>query len=359
MTTAEFKKVARLLKETYAELEREALADGIDIFSDEYLKVRDIVRLKVLERIGFTLDEYREAKELVAPAKKVDVAKDLLEASTIAQDVSNRVEALNIPNEEDILAKAKEIAEAVVKTPIIQNNVVERTTKVVEKPTYIHTKETINKETDLNPIYSEIGYLNDRLDNLPEIPESYDPKELLDQMRSEFSENLEKNINALGMPDFRKLAMGLQAQIDAISTTPGGAAAWGDITGTLSAQTDLQAALDAKANTVKDTFGITVDGGGTALTTGTKGYRYIEQNCTITGWDVRSDVSGNIVFDVKRSGVSIAGTEKPTLSGASSAQDLTLTTWTVSLSAGDIIEFIIDSTATLTRATLSVLVTKT
>lgn len=111
--------------------------------------------------------------------------------------------------------------------------------------------------------------------------------------------------------------------------------------------------------TLKDTFGITVDGAGVVLTTGTKGYRYIEQDCTITGWDVRSDISGDIVFDVKRNGVSLAGTEKPTLTATTSASDLSLSTWTTSLVAGDIIEFVIDSAATISRATLTILITKT
>lgn len=116
--------------------------------------------------------------------------------------------------------------------------------------------------------------------------------------------------------------------------------------------------VEGGAATVKDTFGITVDGAGVSLTTGIKGYRYIEQDCTITGWSVVSDVSGSIVFDVKRAGVSLAGSEKPTLSAAASASNLSLSTWTTSLVAGDIIEFIIDSASTVTRATLTVLITK-
>jgi ribosome-binding protein aMBF1 (putative translation factor) len=109
---------------------------------------------------------------------------------------------------------------------------------------------------------------------------------------------------------------------------------------------------------VKDVFGITVDGSGSVLTTGTKGYRYIEQDCVINGWDLRSDISGDVVFDVKRNGVSLAGTEKPTLAAAAVAQDLSLTTWTTTLLAGDILEFTIDSVATLTRATLTIVITK-
>jgi hypothetical protein len=107
-----------------------------------------------------------------------------------------------------------------------------------------------------------------------------------------------------------------------------------------------------------DSFGIVVDGAGTAITTGSKGSKYIPWDCTITGWDIRSDVSGSCVFDVKRSGISLAGSEKPTLSGASSNQDLALSTWTTSLSAGDVVEFVVDSASTVTRATVTILVSK-
>lgn len=109
---------------------------------------------------------------------------------------------------------------------------------------------------------------------------------------------------------------------------------------------------------IKDALGITVDGAGTVLTTGAKGFRYIEQDCTVTGWNVISDQTGSIIFDVKRAGTSITGTEKPTLATQTSNSDTTLTTWTTSLVAGDIIEFVVDSASTLTRATLTVLVTK-
>lgn len=107
-----------------------------------------------------------------------------------------------------------------------------------------------------------------------------------------------------------------------------------------------------------DVIGIVVDGGGSVLTVGSKGTRYIPFDCTITGFDLRSDISGSVVFDVKVGGVSIAGTEKPTLAGASSASDMALSTWSVDLNAGDVVEFIIDSVATIKRATLSVIITR-
>lgn len=108
----------------------------------------------------------------------------------------------------------------------------------------------------------------------------------------------------------------------------------------------------------EDSFGIVVEGAGTAITTGSKGTRYIPYNCTITGWSIQGTPSGSCVFDVKRSGTSIAGSEKPTLSGATTNEDLSLSTWTTSLTAGDVIEFVVDSASTVTRATVTILVSK-
>lgn len=216
MTTAEFKRVARLLKEIYAELEKEALKDGFDIFSDEYIGIQSVVRERTLARLGFTIEEYREAKELVAPAKKVDVEKQVTEATTMAQEVSNRVDALSIPNEEEILAKAKEIADAVVKAPTITNQIVKERT--IEKPTILEKTIVEHDEFDASPLWAELGYLNDRLDSLPQTPEIPDFESRIRsverEIKSEFMEKFEEHINTLNMPDFRKLAMGLTQQID-------------------------------------------------------------------------------------------------------------------------------------------------
>jgi hypothetical protein len=57
-------------------------------------------------------------------------------------------------------------------------------------------------------------------------------------------------------------------------------------------------------------------------------------------------------------GDSIAGTEKPTLSSVSKNQDLSLSTWTTSISSGDIIRLYVESATTVTRVTLSIKYTK-
>lgn len=114
-------------------------------------------------------------------------------------------------------------------------------------------------------------------------------------------------------------------------------------------------------------FGITIDGGGSAITTGVKGYVEIPYSGTITEWTLTSDISGSIVIDVWKNtyanypplvGDSIAGSEKPTLSSATKNQDLSLSTWTTAVTAGDIVAFNVDSASTLTKVNLSIKITK-
>lgn len=104
----------------------------------------------------------------------------------------------------------------------------------------------------------------------------------------------------------------------------------------------------------------TIDGGGSVIGTGTIGFLTVESGCVITGWTILSSLSGSIVLDVKRATyanfpttASIAGTEKPTLTSAQKGQDTSLSTWTTSLAAGDVLEFVVDSATTVTRVTVS------
>lgn len=119
---------------------------------------------------------------------------------------------------------------------------------------------------------------------------------------------------------------------------------------------------------IKGTFGITIDGGGTAITTGIKGYVTVPYGMTITGWDILADTSGSIVVDVWKDTYAnypptvadtIAGSEKPTLSTATKNQDASLSTWTTSVTAGDIIGFNVDSATTVTRVHVIIYGSKT
>lgn len=126
--------------------------------------------------------------------------------------------------------------------------------------------------------------------------------------------------------------------------------------------------ITASTNAIISSIGITIDGGGSAITTGVKGYIEVPYACTIVRATTLADVSGSIVIDVWKDTYAnypptvadtITASAKPTISSATKAQDSTLTGWTTSVSAGDIIGFNVDSCTTITRAHLILKVNRT
>lgn len=119
--------------------------------------------------------------------------------------------------------------------------------------------------------------------------------------------------------------------------------------------------LDLGANASVRSFGISIDGAGAVISTGVKGYIEIPYACTITGWTILADQSGSVVVDVWKDTYAnypptvadtIAGSELPTITTATKGQDLSLSTWTTSVTAGDILGFNVNSATTVTRVHL-------
>lgn len=105
---------------------------------------------------------------------------------------------------------------------------------------------------------------------------------------------------------------------------------------------------------------------GSAITTGVKGYIPIPVSCTVTAWVLVADAVGSIVIDVWKDAFvnfpptvadTIAGSEKPTLTGQQANQDQSLSTWTTAITAGDILGFNVSSAATVKQVTLTLSVT--
>lgn len=102
------------------------------------------------------------------------------------------------------------------------------------------------------------------------------------------------------------------------------------------------------------TLGTTVDGGGSILVTGSTGYFLIPYNLTFTDWYINSDTSGSVQFDIKLSGTSIIGSgNKPKLVSQQSNYAVISGWTTTSLSIGNLIQYTIDSTPSITNGTLS------
>jgi hypothetical protein len=110
-----------------------------------------------------------------------------------------------------------------------------------------------------------------------------------------------------------------------------------------------------------DTFGVVVDGAGSIITIGSKGFRYIPYACTITNAVLIGNTTGTADFAVWRdtslnlSGLTIGGIS---LNNRQSAQGIT--GFTADLAENDVLEFRIQgSPASITRASLFIEVEKT
>lgn len=116
-----------------------------------------------------------------------------------------------------------------------------------------------------------------------------------------------------------------------------------------------------------DAIEFVIDGGGSAITTGVKGFIEIPWNATVNRATVVCDQSGSIVVDIWQDTYanfpptdadSITASAPPTLSTAQASQDSTLTGWTTSLTAGSIVGYNVDSVSTVELCTVSLKVTK-
>jgi hypothetical protein len=105
-----------------------------------------------------------------------------------------------------------------------------------------------------------------------------------------------------------------------------------------------------------------IDGGGSAITTGIKGDLVLETAGVIESWTILADQSGSVQIDLWKDtytnyppvvGDAITGSAKPILSSALKAQSSTLSGWTTSVAAGDIIRVNVDSVTTVQRVTLA------
>ena len=150
------------------------------------------------------------------------------------------------------------------------------------------------------------------------------------------------------------------ANVTIAGVAPGGSAG-GDLTGTYPNPT-------MAVNTKVVSIPFIIDGGGVAITTGQKGFLQIPFNCTINEVDMFTDQTGSIVVDIWKTsyagfppavGNTITAAAKPTISAAQKSQNATLTGWTTTITAGDVLAYNVDSAATVTRLTITLKATRT
>jgi len=204
MTNPQFKKIARLLKQVYKELEIEALKNGTDLMSPEYDVMVASAREAVLKKMGFTIEEYRTAKEEASEERKKLVPQ--------YDEIKKRLDEMKIPTSEEIAQIAEEIAKKIVK-----EIKVERPQQVIKET--IHTTERV--EYDDSSLRAEIEYAMDGMEKVSKDVESLkNTPNTTEELRKEmggfnaFAENFEHNVHAYTLKPMQQLAMGLQGQID-------------------------------------------------------------------------------------------------------------------------------------------------
>lgn len=206
----------------------------MDIFSSEYKDLVDQTRLIVLAENGFTIEEYRIIKDSIAKETKSNVKTLIDNHQQQIDELKNR----QVPTEESIKQIAESVSRAVasefIKPPQIIHQIVKETT--IEKPQVIRETKTerVIEERAYNekPLQEKLGALSKRLDEFLKVakPEPVDTESLKDEIRQDFSKHFAHNIDMLGMPNFRKLAMGLQQQIDDILSNGTGGGSGGTYT---------------------------------------------------------------------------------------------------------------------------------
>jgi hypothetical protein len=121
-------------------------------------------------------------------------------------------------------------------------------------------------------------------------------------------------------------------------------------------------AITASYTPITSSIIYVVDGGGQAITTGVKGDLIIPFACRILEWALLADQSGSVTVDIWKdtyanypptSVDSITGSAAVSITNNAKNQSSTLTGWTTTIAASDILRFNVSSAATITRLTIT------
>jgi hypothetical protein len=119
---------------------------------------------------------------------------------------------------------------------------------------------------------------------------------------------------------------------------------------------------NAEVNTIlTSSIEFIIDGGDNIISIGVSGDVLMPFDCTILEVTLLADQTGSIVVDIWKdvysnfppsNADSITAEAVPTISSSNKYKDATLTDWTTSISAGDILRFNVDSCTTIKRCTV-------
>jgi hypothetical protein len=108
-----------------------------------------------------------------------------------------------------------------------------------------------------------------------------------------------------------------------------------------------------------------IDGGGSAIAAGLKGFIQVPMACSIVAGRLLADQAGSIVVDVWKDSFanyppadadSITASAPLTISGGTKSEDATLAGWAKGVAAGDVLGFNVDSASGIRRVTVVLVV---
>lgn len=121
-------------------------------------------------------------------------------------------------------------------------------------------------------------------------------------------------------------------------------------------QADYDEFFDSFYNISDDsihTIGLSVDGLGSAIQTGSCGFSVPQFSGTIQSWSIIGNTASDIVIDIRKDGVSLVGSGNKPYIIASTSNIETISGWDTSLILeNEFIEYVIESTATFSRINL-------
>lgn len=209
-------------------------------------EIQDIVKTEVAQS-----PEIAQVKSELERIKDFDDGEDYVLTEADKAEIATLIK---VPIVEKIIEKTQTIIEQ----PIVTNKIKEVAVLDVESlpqygEKYRDGLELIQKEEDKLKIEA-IGFLSEKLTALESKTLETKPRGGTPQGLRSFIDGVNKGLISsmdfkagTGMTITHSEVNGLDT-VTFTATVDGGSSAWGDITGTLSNQTDLQSALDGKAN---------------------------------------------------------------------------------------------------------------
>jgi len=224
MSIAEFRKIQKMIMTILNKMEKEAIEEGVDITTPDFQNKLKEVKETLLRGKGLTIAEYEEIKTQLKKEKEQKkeqsfnkVKEDVI--SIIKPDIDSVREEIRsshkvILDALEVLKKKppKTIVKREVVEQIVKEKPITKVIKTIERIKEIDPSKLSELRKDLYALQESHAEVYNRLNDIPKFKEIV--KEVEKNFSDSFSENFEKNMDIMGMPDFRKLGMGLQQQID-------------------------------------------------------------------------------------------------------------------------------------------------